>query len=360
MENNNSTDQPGWDLLAKYLNRETSVQETKLVEEWANQSDENQKELEKTRQVFKLADLVYSGKKFKSGKAWEHVDKKTQPRSRISGKTRKLKTNYSTQLFKYAAAVLIAVLLGFLGYYIGFRNPVHEIYSEVISPEKLVVEEYTLPDGTVVALNSNSKIEFPKKFKGTTRQVTITGEAFFDVKPDPEKPFLINAGGAQVKVLGTSFNISAYPKNKNVEVVVETGSVQVLRKSHTSGVQMDEVLLLPGEKGILSKTDNKLKKSKNTNRNYLAWKTHNLIFERTPLKEVIEHLKKVYHIEIELENKELNNLLLTAEFNQKPIGFVLNVVQLTFNLNLTMENGHYLLSEKENNKHKKFLSHENN
>jgi transmembrane sensor len=88
----------------------------------------------------------------------------------------------------------LALLVGTAGYYFGLKNQVQNVYSEVISAEKQVVNEYILPDGSVVALNSNSKLQFPKKFKSNVREVTITGEAFFDVVPDAEKPFIINAG----------------------------------------------------------------------------------------------------------------------------------------------------------------------
>ena len=116
----------------------------------------------------------------------------------------------------------------------------------------------------MVTLNSNSKLEFPAKFASDKREVTITGEAFFEVKPNPEKPFVINAGGAQVKVLGTSFNVSAYPKTDAVEVIVKTGKVQVTQKTEQLEAETNEVILTPGEKGtfyagsrILEKTVNR-------------------------------------------------------------------------------------------------------
>ena len=87
------------------------------------------------------------------------------------------------------------------------------------------------PDGSIVTLNRNSKLIFPKHFTKNVREVTITGEAFFDVKPNTSKPFIINAGNVQVKVLGTSFNVCAYPGTETVEVVVESGKVQVTRKN---------------------------------------------------------------------------------------------------------------------------------
>ena len=221
------------------------------------------------------------------------------------------------------------------------------VYGELISANNQVVNEYVLPDGTLVALNSNSKLTFPKHFKNDVREVTILGEAFFDVKPNPEKPFIINAGNAHVKVLGTSFNVNAYPEAETVEVVVKTGKVQVINKNleKTSTIN-NEVYLIPGEKGTLFTKSNLLEKTENTNPNYLAWKTHDLIFDEVPLHEVIQCLENVYHVDIKVSEPELNDLLLKAHFDKKPIDFVLDVVRLTFNLELTGGNEQYVLSSR--------------
>jgi ferric-dicitrate binding protein FerR (iron transport regulator) len=177
--------------------------------------------------------------------------------------------------------------------------------------------------------------------------VEIEGEAFFDVTPNPEKPFIINAGNAQVKVLGTSFNVCAYPETETVEVVVATGKVRVTNKFQeaTTGINR-EVYLVPGEKGTLIYKGNILEKTENKNPNYLAWKTHDLIFDEVPLHEVIECLEKVYHVDIQVEESEINDLVLKAHFDKKPIDFVLNVVRLTFNLELSEENEQFTFSSR--------------
>jgi len=187
-------------------------------------------------------------------------------------------------------------MLGSAGYYFGFRNKITEVYTEIISTPKQVINEYALPDGSFVTLNSNSKLVYPKHFKGNTREVTIYGEAFFDVKPNPEKPFIINAGNARVKVVGTSFNVSAYPETETVEVVVKTGKVQVTNKNAEALSDANQVFLIPGEKGTLFNKSSILEKSQNSNLNYLAWKTRDFIFNDMPLNEVFQCLAKIFHV----------------------------------------------------------------
>jgi ferric-dicitrate binding protein FerR (iron transport regulator) len=185
-------------------------------------------------------------------------------------------------------------------------------------------------------------LRYPKKFGRSTREVTIEGEAFFEVKPNKDKPFIIHAGNAQIKVLGTSFNVNAYPESKLVEVTVETGRVQFLNKNAKS-VQTNELILIPGDKGTLIYESNSLKKTTNQNLNFLSWKSHNLIFKATSLNEVIQDLAKVYKVDIRIADPDLKNLLLTAHFNNYSLDFILEVIETTFKIETQKVDGRYIL-----------------
>jgi ferric-dicitrate binding protein FerR (iron transport regulator) len=193
-----------------------------------------------------------------------------------------------------------------------------------------------------VSLNTNTKLKYPEKFGRKTREVSIEGEAFFEVKPNKNKPFIIHAGSAEIKVLGTSFNVSAYPETKQVEVIVETGKVQVLNKI----IQANELILTPGDKGTLIYSSNSLLKTTNQDPNFLAWKTHNLTFKATSLGEVIETLQKIYKVNIHVADPKLNGLLLSAQFNDYPLDFILKVIETTFQIESQHVNGQYILKAK--------------
>ena len=343
MSNTKNIENFNWELLTKYINKEANEQEKTEVEIWLNESEENREEMENCRKMLQKVDAYYTAKNFDSTAAWKNVNAKINP-SELKVVHRK-KVNFAT-FYKYAAILIVAVLLGSAGYYITFKSEIFSGYEQLVTVEKQLNNEFILPDGSVVTLNSDSKLEFPKQFAGDVREVTIIGEAFFDVKPNPEKPFVINAGNTQVKVLGTSFNVSAYPNAETVDVIVATGKVQVTRKSDDLLAEKSEVFLTPGEKGTLFIQKNILEKSFNTDPNYLAWKTNDIIFNETPLSEVVRCLEKVYHINIELSEPELANEVLTAHFDKKPISFVLNVVRLTFNLELKGENENYTLTSR--------------
>lgn len=247
-------------------------------------------------------------------------------------------------MMRIAASILLAALLSVAGYELVFNNIGTKQMVEM-SAVSQAIKTITLPDGTLVSLNSNTHIKYPKRFGKNTREVIIEGEAFFEVKPNKDKPFIIHAGNAQIKVLGTSFNVCAYPNAKLVEVIVKTGTVQVLNKT-TVTTQNNELILTPGEKGTLVFSSNALLRTTNQDPNFMAWKTHDLIFRATSLGEVISNLEKVYKVNIRLDDSKLNGLLLTAHFKDYSLDFILEVIETTFQMETQKINGQYILKSK--------------
>jgi ferric-dicitrate binding protein FerR (iron transport regulator) len=284
--------------------------------------------------------LYFELKKYQTDEAWDKVE--AQMRSASAGKQSLVRRLYANPLYRYAAAVIIAATLLVTGYEYVYRDA--EILKEVTSTSE-VLKAFTLPDGTKVSLNSNSSVSYPEQFGPDSREVNIQGEVFFEVKPDRSKPFIIHTKQAQVKVLGTSFSVSAYPQSSMVEVIVETGKVQFTNKNNES-TSAGKLILTPGEKGILDVSSNSLQKTSNQNLNYIAWKTRTLIFKATSLGEVIKDLESVYKVDIRLADPELNNLRLTAQFNDYSLDFILKVIESTFNMEVRNMNGQFLLKAK--------------
>jgi transmembrane sensor len=334
--NENIKDQD-WENLAKSIYDEGSVSENRefILEDDAFTSNEKKQILEMAGKV----DLYFEQKKYSVENAWNKIH------SRIHGHStpqisivRKLILNPS---FRIAAAVLFAALLLVSGYEMYFNHSESKTLLEISASDQ-ILKSFTLPDGTVVSLNSDTKIKYPKQFAANTREVTIEGEAFFQVIPNKAQPFIIHAGNAQIRVLGTSFNVNAYPAAKTLEVIVETGRVQFLNNTAMSK-ENNELILTPGEIGTLDYSGNSLIKSTNQNPNFLAWKTRNLVFKATLLSEVVENLEKVYKVNIRLADPKLNGLLLTAQFNDYPLDFILKVIETTFEIEVQQDKGQYIL-----------------
>lgn len=342
MKPNYNIEDEKWALLAMSIYDDdlklTAEEKNRIAEELLSEPEEKNQLLRMVKKV----DLYFELKKYPAEKALEKVQNKIQKKSQ--SKLTRFRKLISNQLMRYAAAVLVAVLLSVAGYEIVSNKAESPKILEISSTDQ-VVKSFKLPDGTLVSLNSDTQLKYPKRFGKETREVTIEGEAFFEVKTNKNKPFIIHAGNAQIKVLGTSFNVSAYPRARLLEVIVETGKVQVSNKL-TVTEQTNELILDPGDKGTLVYSSNALLKTTNQDPNFMAWKTHNLIFRATSLNEVISNLEKVYKVNIRLADPKLNGLLLTAHFNDYSLDFILKVIETTFQMETQKIDGQYILKAK--------------
>lgn len=195
----------------------------------------------------------------------------------------------------------------------------------------------TLSDGTQIWLNAGSLLKYPSKFNGDTREVYLTGEAFFDVTKDKKHPFIIHTDKMDTKVLGTSFNVQAYPGQATQEVSVLTGRVNV-----KSTVTDENVYVTPGQKAVFKSKNSSLHAFSNIPMNSISlWRKNIIVFEDTPLPEVIATINRNYNIAISVENKNLNNLRISAYFKELPADQVIGLVCNIINANYKIESGVY-------------------
>jgi ferric-dicitrate binding protein FerR (iron transport regulator) len=151
-----------------------------------------------------------------------------------------------------------------------------------------------LPDGSTVILNQNSKLEYPPDFSSNTRDVYLNGEAFFDIKHNPSKPFIVHTGSISTKVLGTAFNIHAYRSQKFVEVTVTRGKVEVKSNEKLLGVlQKNEQLIFNIASEVYAK------KTVSTEP-VIAWRKNELYFDDITFAEAALVLSNRYHIPLNL------------------------------------------------------------
>lgn len=308
-----------WDIIAKYLNGEKlNENESNYIEE-ALSNKELKQLIADSAYTLKNADIYYQLKRFDANAAWEKINIETKT-NRIIG------FSYNT-IMRYAAIFVVMLSTAFFALLINDRLNYTHISSK---GNKLQAQTYVLPDGSQVTLNHNTKLKYPKKFDGKVREVKLKGEAFFNVERMPEKPFIVETNDARVKVLGTSFNVNAYPQNKKVEVYVETGKVAMLNKQNENNI----VLLNAGDKATLEKNSDLIVKKVAHQNNYLAWKTRKIFFESASLSEVIETLEHTFGLTLNITNDVDQNQTITATFNQQEPDYILDVVALTLQLDI--------------------------
>lgn len=214
-----------------------------------------------------------------------------------------------------------------------------------VAPERiehktaLEPQRIELPDGSMVWLNKNSSLEYYTDFNEKNRQVTLTGEGFFDVIHSNERPFTVLLNETNVRVLGTSFNIENYENTDKTKVSVVTGSVEFKNSKETGGL-----LLKPGYTGIWSGNSGQFAKSKSSELNLLAWRDQKLIFQSTALVEVIRDLEEYFGVEIEVQNENLLNCQFTMEFQAPSITEVLELLKITADISYQQKNQKYYLT----------------
>lgn len=305
------------------------MDEQKLVEDFIAKSERNKQLFESYRGL-----LFLTQKKkveYNAEKAWEKVRARilANEKSTISGAvlTKQVK-NHSIP--KYAISAVAAVMLMVIGWVSLVTNSKPEINKFATGLN--ISEPGNLPDGSIVVLNSNTTLNFPSRFEKDVREVSIFGEAFFEVKPDPDKPFIIHASGLDIKVLGTSFDVQAYPGSDFIKVTVNTGKVLVYPTGTPSGqeVKAGEVLTA-GEIATFSQKSGIISKSVNDDLNVLSWKTGVLTFKETRLAEVFKALEEKYQVQFEIKDSTVLNKRLTARFDQS-LDDALETLSLIFNL----------------------------
>lgn len=193
----------------------------------------------------------------------------------------------------------------------------------------------TLQDGTSVWLNARSTLTYPARFSGRTRQVTVSGEAYFDVAENPKRPFMVSAQDMEIKVLGTQFNIYSYPEAGYIQTDLVEGSLMVYDKQ----IPHESIILKSNERVIVK--DGKMSVGKIENSDYFLWKEGIYTFENERLLEIIEKLQLYYDVKIIVKDPEIFNVRYTGKFRQRDgIDEILRVIQKIrkFNIQKDIEN----------------------
>lgn len=198
-----------------------------------------------------------------------------------------------------------------------------------------------LPDSSIVWLSPNSRLEYPQQFSGNTRQLKMTGEAFFQVKEDARRPFIIYSNGIITKVLGTSFRIRSF-ENASTEVAVATGKVSVA----IEGDKRSEKLVLPDQHITYKQGNKHLDIDSSAAASMLIWQKAGLSFSNTPVSKVIKTLNQQFGVQILLKDESTAAYLLNADFNGQNLPDILDMMQTSLNITYELQGNQIIFSKK--------------
>ena len=329
-------DKTDLNLLIRIIENKADSGDLDLFNKWLVQSDYNDREFKTLRTIWEKTGSIKSPLPPNPDLMWNSIKEK------INNSQLALKEGFDFSWIIKIAAVILVALSGIIFYnHIressagNKKEQISDFKSEKIANYKLIAhngEKITcvLPDSSVVHLNSESQLDYPEYFSGNIRIVNLTGEAYFSVKHDKNRPFIVKTGNSQVTVTGTEFNIRN--RNNNTKIVVAKGSVNVLslNSRKQENLKKGEMVQLDNSGNITLPVQVNLKY-------YLAWRENKLAFKRTPLKEVMAEIERTYNVKSEFLNNSSKNRTITGIFETDSLERVLSVLSLTLDLNISQK-----------------------
>ncbi len=345
-------------LLIKYVSNQASQEEIDLILEWAAKDGRNADYLSKLQAMWVFSNI--NGHK-------EPHDNFDKIKAGIDVKEHKKRRMHKLVriTLSSAAAVLLLIAAGVGGWYVGHESEL----GAAVDPEKLVAEQikfrkikpskelYTnkgvkakliLPDSSIVILNSDTRISYPEEFGDELRVVNLSGEAYFDVVKNPMKPMIVHTSkGFSVKVLGTKFNVRAYDDDSKAETTLYSGEIDLIRETKTgykyTSVAPNQTIIVSGE----AMNQEPFKKiEKESPKDDIAWVQGKIIFDETPLHEVVKILSRWHGYDFVIKESRIENAKITATFNSESLVQIMDLIQMTSLVNYTIKDKVVYLSGK--------------
>lgn len=238
-----------------------------------------------------------------------------------------------------AAAVVLLCMAGWLAY--DAWRPAPMLMVSTLAETRTVV----LPDQTKVTLNRYSTLSYPERFKEKRRKVHLQGEAYFEVAKDAKHPFIVKAEAVRVKVLGTHFNVEAYPGDAEVRTTLLEGSVAVSLKGENQ-----RLVLAPNESAVYNKEKRTLvQEAAPGAKNEILWRKGIILFDQLPLHEIVRQLSNAFQTDIRIDDPQLQNYRMTATFDtSEDLTQILDLLKNAGNFNYKKENNTITLTTKLN------------
>lgn len=239
-----------------------------------------------------------------------------------------------------ACGILCVIVLSFTGvyYYNHHKTEKESLQWLTTTCQRGQKMTLTLSDGSVVKLNSATTISYPAAFNTHRRQVKLQGEAFFEIIKETDRPFIVQTGNVVTRVMGTSFNVQAFPE-ESIRITVETGKVSVEnmhdsipQKDPSSNVSSNHVLLSPSEQAVYDPHSNKITTATVNLEQFLAWRHSTLQFQNTSMEEVARVLERWYDVSIQFRHDHIKACKVNGQYEKQTIQNVLESIQYMYGI----------------------------
>jgi transmembrane sensor len=316
-------------LLIKYLRGELDEYDSQLIVDWLQQKDENKEFLFGLKDMYMLSRWKELKSRSGATEGWQELLGEIEPEHTGSFK-RGLRIG-----FRYAAVVLVVFSLG---YYFKDFFPIGKISYNTVQTDAGERSTIVLNDGTKVKLNENTKLIYPNEFRGGFRKVSLQGEAYFEVAPNAKKPFLVNVGLYTVKVLGTKFDVDAYPGNICSYTSLKEGKVQIVENTKEANILSE---LKPGTQIVINTRTGKYHVKAVDKSKIADWRSGLLVMHHESLEDLAESLRQKFGYSIEIQTDSIGWLLYNLTVENETLEEILGDIRL-----MTPQ-VHYTVNQKE-------------
>jgi transmembrane sensor len=309
------------ELIARYLNGEATPEEAIALHEWQNQPA-NHRHFEKLQNAWNSTYPSRAPRRVDLNHAWSKL---AINESDVIPITDHEKYSFGNRKIWIGIAASFLLMLGVSAIF--YFNNTDATGTSVSVTSIDTVRHIVLPDNSKITMNRNSALRYPERFDSRQRAVQLdSGEAFFNIASDKSAPFFIHTEIADIKVIGTAFNVIL--TNNQMEVSVDHGKVLVYTST-------DSTYLEAGLSARIRSGQTDFNTSSPADRNVWAYATHKFVFQNTPLNEVIRSIEKAQSCSIVLENRTIGNCKLTATFESVSTDYILTLITEAMNLSVT-------------------------
>jgi ferric-dicitrate binding protein FerR (iron transport regulator) len=316
---NADNNKPALELVGKYLAGEANAEEAMLLDDWLTHPD-NQKEFDRLTKLWHQIPGTPVPEPPPAQQVWAALETRLRP-ARPLIFTRLLFNRYAV-----AAVIALLVFVPLLWFNRGKDQPPapQQDLTWFTKAAATGIKTDSLPDGSVITLNSNSTVAYTSNFNTANREVTLNGECYFQVVHNPSQPFIITLDALKIQVIGTAFNIRKVPSNNSIEVQVQSGVV----KMYTAA---KDITVHKGQTGIYYMQTQDFALRDTLDVNSISYATKTFSFNDIALTEACQYLEKAFNIQIKPDTQKLAGCRLSAQFDNKPLNYILDVISATLN-----------------------------
>jgi transmembrane sensor len=309
------------DLIIKFFAGEADKDEIVQLKEWLGKNPENRKIFDKEADLWQETNIGTRIEFFSADDAWEFLKNRLGFQGKSSSNVTVMKKNHFRLLAAAASLILLAALSA-IALWLSGRQQLEKYRSAVTMVETREGERarLTLSDSTHVVLNSGTLLNYDSDFNMETRNVKLTGEAYFDVATNPDKPFVVQLDKLRISATGTKFNVFSFGNEDRIEATLEEGHINI-DVGTASPLKLEA-----GQQAIYFRKTGKCIVRNVAIETYTSWKENKLRFKDTPMEEVLRRIGRKYNVRFELSSTDLLDLKYTGTFIDEPINDVMQML----------------------------------